>query len=130
MAVVLIVDDDEQVLGTLAAMLSLADHAVITARGGTDALDVIDRNIPLDLLVTDVIMPGLNGFSLARMARMRRPDLRILYVTGYVERTQTLRDVGPWYGKLLMKPIMPAAFRHEVAEALSFPPQGPTDPPP
>jgi CheY-like chemotaxis protein len=119
MAAILLVDDDPEVLATLAEMLRTAGHAVTTATGGLPALDILDRGEGLDLLLTDVIMPGLNGFNLARMAFLRRPDLKMLYLTGYAETEEVMRDGGKRHGKLLRKPIGYDELVEEVDTALA-----------
>src|SRR6266478_514130 len=85
MATVLMVDDDADVLATLAAIVKSAGHRVVQASSGITALDILDRDLSIDLMVTDVIMPGLNGFNLAQMARLRRHSLRVLYLSGYCD---------------------------------------------
>ena len=115
----MLVDDDEDVRVTVARMLQGDGHEIVPAANGNEALDVLDKGEPLDLLLTDVIMPGLNGFNLARMARTRRPKIRVLYLTGYHQQAIALRDEGSKYGKLLIKPIAAADLRQEVAAALS-----------
>jgi CheY-like chemotaxis protein len=118
MATIMVVDDDEDGRETLAQILQDAGHKVILANSGSEALDVLDKGEPLDLLLIEVIMPGLNGFNLARMARYRRPSIRILYLTGFYRQAETLRDEGTKYGKLLIKPILPADLINEVTAAL------------
>jgi CheY-like chemotaxis protein len=124
MAALLIVDDDAEVLEALSAALTFAGHDVERAAGGLPALDILDRRKPIDLLLTDVIMPGLNGLNLARMARLRRADIRVLYISGFSELEAILEDEGLRLGKLLRKPIMPADLYREVEEALVAPPSG------
>lgn len=121
MASILVVDDDADVLNVLVLAIKSGGHSVVQAISGVVALDILDGDIPLDLLVTDIIMPGLNGFKLARMAKMRRPGLKIMYLTGFHEQAETMRDHGERLGKLLSKPIMPAELRKEVDEALATP---------
>jgi len=121
MANILVVDDDPDVLGIVCASLTICGHQVTRAANGVAALDILDRlsgKTP-DLLLTDVIMPGLNGFNLARMARMRAPLLKILYLTGFHEMAITMRDQGERLGKLLTKPILPDDLAKEVAAALN-----------
>src|SRR5258708_7197764 len=118
MATILLVDDDPDGREILACILRSGAHKVIEAKGGTDALDVLDGAEDLDMLLTDVVMPGLSGFNLARMVRMRRPVLRILYVTAFADQVLTMRDAGEKYGKLLMKPIHADELLKEVATAL------------
>jgi CheY-like chemotaxis protein len=119
MPTVLVVDDDADVRSTLANILTVAGYKVTTANSGIEALDTLDRQEGIDLLITDVIMPGLNGFNLARMARNRRPAIRILYLTGWFQTAETMLDHGEKYGKLLTKPIMPEDLRREVTAALA-----------
>lgn len=122
MAAVLLVDDDDDVRAVLAAALTDMGHGVMQAAGGIEALDVIERKEPLDLLLTDVVMPGLHGFNLARMAILRRPSIRVLYMSGYAEGDVVTRDNGPRYGKLLAKPLRAEQLKLEVEQALSHPP--------
>jgi CheY-like chemotaxis protein len=119
MPTVMIVDDDPDVLATLGNILHGDGYKILRANGGIEALNVLDQGETLDLLLTDVIMPGLNGFNLARMARSRRPAIKILYLTGWFQTVETMADHGEKYGKLLTKPILPDDLRKEVKEALS-----------
>jgi DNA-binding NtrC family response regulator len=84
-------------------------------------LNVLERK-RIDLLLTDVLMPGLHGFNLARMGRLRRADLSVLYISGFADLEAVLGDDGPRLGKLLHKPIMPADLFREVTDALAAPP--------
>lgn len=121
MAAILVVDDDPDVLSILSTTLTMAGHRVIPAANGVAALDAIDGDghASFDLMLTDVIMPGLNGFNLARMARSRQPFLKILYLTGFHEMAVTMRDRGDRLGKLLTKPILPDQLVQEITEALN-----------
>ena len=122
MARILVVDDDADVLDVLAAAIKSGGHSVVTAISGIKALNILDGDTPFDLMLTDVIMPGLNGFNLARMANLRRPGLKIMYLTGFHEEAAAMRDPGARLGKLLNKPIMPIQLRKEVDEALATTP--------
>jgi DNA-binding NtrC family response regulator len=119
MAVILLVDDDRDVRDTLARMLRSADHEVIEAEGGLAALTTIEAAGTLDLLLTDIVMPGLNGFNLARMAIVKRPSLRVLYLTAFAETELVARDTGLRYGRMLKKPIAIDAFLAEITRALA-----------
>ena len=84
---VLLVDDNELVRAQAARMLSDAGFAVVTAANGPQALEMLARDPRIDLLVTDMVMPGgLSGAQLAQEARRRRPGLPVLLVTGYDPR--------------------------------------------
>jgi len=119
MATIMVVDDDSDVLEIFGKILSGAGHAVVRAGGGIEALNLLDATGSLDLLITDVIMPGLNGFNLARMARTRRPLLKILYLTGSMQAAETAQDIGEHYGRLLVKPILAEDLRNEVNAVLA-----------
>ncbi|HKE93873.1 MAG TPA: ATP-binding protein, partial [Povalibacter sp.] len=81
---VLLVEDDAGVRAVTAALLRDRDFAVIEADSGMRALEIIEREPAIDLLFTDVVMPGgMNGFELGRLARERRSNLPVLYATGY-----------------------------------------------
>jgi two-component system cell cycle sensor histidine kinase/response regulator CckA len=120
MAIIMLVDDDRDVLETIERVLKSAGHEVVAMGSAIEALDVLDRGGRLDLLLTDVIMPGLNGFNLARMARFRRPAIKILYLTGYSQKAEVMLDKGEKYGKMLIKPILPDDLRSEVQTTLSL----------
>jgi DNA-binding NtrC family response regulator len=125
MASVLVVDDDIEVLQAVCAVLAHAGHAVERADGGIPALDILDQRKPVDLLLTDVVMPGLHGFNLARMAVLRRPEIKVLYYTGHSELPIIMQDEGQRYGKMLRKPLLPDDLRREVSEALASSPRAP-----
>ena len=81
----LVVEDDPQVLALTVDMLSGLGYAVTTAANAADALEVIRSETRIDLLFSDVVMPGgVSGVSLARTAREVRPDLRVLLTSGFV----------------------------------------------
>lgn len=81
---ILLVEDDAGVRAVTAALLKELQFSVIEAENGARALDIIDREPAIDLLFTDIVMPGgMNGFELGRLARERRADLPVLYATGY-----------------------------------------------
>jgi CheY-like chemotaxis protein len=117
MATVLVVDDDAEVRAAVCAMLSAAGYAVETAGGGLAALEII-KGKRIDLLLTDVVMRGLNGFNLARDAVLCRPAIKVLYYSGFTDFTIG-RDVGQTFGKLLHKPLRAADLQREVAQALT-----------
>jgi signal transduction histidine kinase/ActR/RegA family two-component response regulator len=83
---ILLVDDDDIVRGTVGLMLEDLGYTVIEAPGGVEALAVLRRGDPIDLLFTDVVMPGsVSGRQLAEEARRIAPSLRILFTSGYTE---------------------------------------------
>jgi CheY-like chemotaxis protein len=117
MASLLLVDDDPDVLAALATALRNGGHDVDVASGGLAALGIVERS-RIDLLLTDVVMRGMNGFKLARQAVQVRPAIKVLYFTGFTEFLVERGD-NPMYGKLLSKPLRVDALLDEVDAALT-----------
>ncbi|OWK29875.1 blue-light-activated protein [Sphingomonas mucosissima] len=88
---VLLVDDEDVVRMTTADMLLDLGYRVTEVASAEEAMRLIERGDPFDLLITDHLMPGLTGAELARAVRQRRPGMPVLLVSGYAER----EDVGP-----------------------------------
>ncbi len=83
---ILVAEDDDEVRNTVVELLSALGYRVLTARDAASALTVIESGAPIDLLFTDVVMPGpLRSPELARMARQRLPSLAVLFTSGYTE---------------------------------------------
>jgi PAS domain S-box-containing protein len=81
--VILVVEDDDQVRRLSKQMLVELGYQVLTARNGTEALRLLDRRTDICLVFTDVVMPDMNGRQLVEEARRKRPDIKVLYTTGY-----------------------------------------------
>jgi CheY-like chemotaxis protein len=84
---VLVVDDDEAVREVTASILGDLGYEVVEAGSGGAALELLDRDERIELLLLDFAMPGMNGAEVAREARLRRPQLPILFITGYADTT-------------------------------------------
>lgn len=111
---ILFVEDDTAVREMV--MLLLREHGfdVLEASNGYEAIRVlVDHSV--DLIFTDVVMPGINGFELAQQAKVMRPGVHVLYMTGYADQ---YFGRGLRYGKLLQKPIRPDQLLAEVCDAL------------
>jgi two-component system cell cycle sensor histidine kinase/response regulator CckA len=92
--VVLVVEDDDTVRSLLAEALEGRGYAVQLAAGGTEALELFNAaEQPPALVVTDVVMPGINGGQLARALRERRPGLPVLFTSGYAKQLIDERDL-------------------------------------
>jgi CheY-like chemotaxis protein len=82
--IVLVVDDDPMVRRAVVAQITSLGYGVVEASSPAEALDVVTRNEPLDLVFSDIVMPGaIDGIELARLVRERRPDLKVLLTSGY-----------------------------------------------
>jgi CheY-like chemotaxis protein len=85
---ILVAEDEEEVRNTVVEMLSDLGYRVLTAKDAAGALSVIESGVPVDLLFTDVVMPGtLKSPELARKARERLPDIGVLFTSGYTENS-------------------------------------------
>jgi len=82
---VLLVEDEPMVRSVAERALTRHGYTVITADSGEDALEILAKNEPVDLLISDVVMPGMDGPTMVREARLSRPELKILFMSGYAE---------------------------------------------
>jgi PAS domain S-box-containing protein len=113
---VLLVDDDPDVRAVAAAMLRAAGHTVVEAGSGGAALQRLEEGAqPIDLLIADLAMPGMNGFELARAARLARPDLPVLFITGFADMARLEASA---HETVLQKPFRAEELNAKVAEAL------------
>ena len=117
---VLMVDDDALVRSTLAALLVDLGCTVIEAESGAAALAYLRAGAPVDLVVTDYAMPGLNGAALAAVIRQNHAGLPLLLVTGNVDASLRINTVGwdPARIMVLRKPISAGALANAVASLL------------
>jgi CheY-like chemotaxis protein len=99
---VLVVDDEEPIRSAARRILELEGYAVIEAENGAKAVALLADDRPLDLLLADLAMPELTGEEMARQLRASRPDLKVLYVTGYVDRLFNERPVL-WEGEAFLE---------------------------
>jgi len=101
---VLLVDDQPDVLETAITLFSHLGYEVLSADSGAQALDTLRLNPDIAILFSDVVMPGMNGVDLGKMARQEFPHLKIMLASGYVQTT--LRDQLPDIGsfELVTKP--------------------------
>jgi CheY-like chemotaxis protein len=111
---ILVVDDDEAFCYVAAKALRAAGYLVTIAPDFRVALQILEGDQPLDLLITDIVMPDrVNGFALARMARLRRLDLKVLNMTAYDLPTDEALS------KILRKPFPLEILPLEVARVLT-----------
>ncbi|MFO0756510.1 MAG: ATP-binding protein [Byssovorax sp.] len=115
---ILLVEDEDAPRRLLSSVLSRAGYAVITARSAREALSLVEqRDRPIDLLVTDVIMPGMSGKLLAEHIRRRCPETRILFISGYAN-DMTDKDLSTLDATFVAKPITAHSFARSVREVL------------
>jgi CheY-like chemotaxis protein len=93
--VILLVDDNDDVRDASQQVLAAGGFAVRAARDAHEALRLMDEGLVPDVLISDIVMPGgINGVELARQIRARRPDVRVVLVTGYSEVAQSASEEG------------------------------------
>lgn len=121
MKTILVVDDTPAILSLVTTVVQMAKHTPLQAPSAEEALDLMGRTPNLDALVTDIRMPGMNGFELAQAVREARPDLPILFISGYFDSAQDVHmewmrqpNVG-----FLPKPFLPAHLMHELSILLA-----------
>jgi signal transduction histidine kinase len=122
---ILVVEDDPTVLALTMDMLSGLGYRVTTATNAAEALEVIHSPAEIDLLFTDVVMPGgVSGVSLARTAREIRPDLRVLLTSGFVGEGAVIENAE---FPLLDKPYEIALLAAKLRKLLDKPGRGKKD---
>jgi len=114
---VLLVEDDDRVRAMMLRGLQRSGHHVEAARSGEEALRMDLSAGDIDLLVTDVQMPGLDGPTLARRLRERSPNLRVLFTSGYAHDDR-VTDLAEGRTEFLPKPFAPADLARKVDEML------------
>src|SRR4029077_16283058 len=83
---ILIVEDEAALRELARELLDASGYKVIEAEGGEKAIELVERSeTPIDLLLTDVVMPGMGGKQLAKRLTELRPELRVLYMSGYTD---------------------------------------------
>jgi DNA-binding response OmpR family regulator len=123
---ILLVDDDLELRDVVVAILTEPGYTVLTAADGYEALrTLVDRSV--DLLITDVKMPGITGFELARQAKLMRPNLHVIYLSGQESGPDRK---GPTYGALVHKPVRAGELLEIIEREMGLGATGSTIPDP
>jgi two-component system, cell cycle sensor histidine kinase and response regulator CckA len=118
---VLIAEDEDAVRILVRTVLSSAGFRVLEAASGTEAASLLENlDAPIDLLIADVVMPGLVGPDLARQVLERFPETRILYITGYATHSAIPPEFLNDQDALLQKPFLPEQLLARVHERLAM----------
>jgi two-component system cell cycle sensor histidine kinase/response regulator CckA len=125
---ILLVDDEPQVVTLVREMLTREGYKVLGAGDGEEALRIFDANqSEIDLLLTDIVMPQLNGRELADRIKAKQPGLRVLYMSGFMKEA-----ILKYYGisitgiPFLQKPFTRETLARKVREVLDAPAQSTT----
>jgi two-component system cell cycle sensor histidine kinase/response regulator CckA len=118
-ATVLIVEDDPGIRDLSAKILRRCGYTVLAAEGGDEARAICERHEGvIHVLLSDVMMPGMNGPMVAKMLRSMRPGLKVVFMSGYasadVARVGVLQDEAPF----LQKPFTPERLANTISEVL------------
>lgn len=112
---ILFVDDDQVFREALSAVLQSVGYQVRLAPDFRLALEILESSEPIDLFLVDIVMPDrVNGLALARMARLRRPDIKVVYLSGYSIEGIEAEALGP----IIRKPVDNDSFLDRIARIL------------
>lgn len=116
---ILVIDDEPEVLDTLASMVRRLGHHAVAAPGGREGLAILESGEPIDLVLTDFGMPEMTGVDVMRELGARWPALPVLIVTGWAESIQLHASGDAPLAHLLPKPVTLEALRTAIAAALA-----------
>jgi CheY-like chemotaxis protein len=114
---ILLVDDDPHVRAAIQAMLVESGHAVAEAASGAEAVETLGESVDFDVLIVDFAMPGMSGADLAEQVRVARPELPILFMTGYVDGA-TLHAWAERGYRTLNKPFLAGDLARALRETV------------
>ncbi|MGV3708796.1 MAG: PAS domain S-box protein [Gemmatimonas sp.] len=119
---VLLVEDEEAVRKIAKLALESHGYRVIEASNGADALTLAERFAkPIDVVISDVVMPGMSGRQFAESLRRSRPDFRLLFISGYTDDAVVRHGIVMADEAFLQKPFSPNALARKVREVLDRP---------
>lgn len=117
MANILVAEDEDSVREFVARALISMDHQVTQAKDGGEALEILSGQ-DFDLLLTDIVMPVMDGIALALKASQLRPELRILMMSGYSAERQRAHNLEALIHEVLAKPFTLDQLRESVERVL------------
>ena len=120
--VVLLVEDEPLLLKTMRRMLEQYGHRVIAAANSQDALTLAAREAEIDLVVTDLALPGIPGSELVKRLRVSRPALRVLYTSGWDPASSGVALANDGSEAFLSKPFTAAELDGRLSDLLGTPP--------
>ena len=120
MKTILLVDDEPDILKILSEILEKSGYKTVPKPDAESALSVIREGKHIDLVITDLRMPGMGGFELTTILRQISPSLPIIILTGYGSVESYLKSMGSGVFEYINKPIQTRELRHIVKTALEW----------
>src|SRR5581483_4205350 len=117
---ILVVEDAETIRKMVCAMLAHDGYKCLEASDGAEALEIVERPQPIHLILTDVVMPRVGGAELARRIAQIRPEIRIIFMSGYSD-DPLLHRVERTPNNFLAKPFTASALMGKVRQVLDEP---------
>ena len=119
---IMVIDDETHIVNMVKQILAEQGYHIISATNPREALILSDQYAkPIDMLLTDIIMPELNGPDLVRMMRQKRPTLKVLYMSGYANNAATQIGVLKPNTAFLQKPFTSEILTHNIRKVLDAP---------
>jgi two-component system, cell cycle response regulator CpdR len=117
---ILITDDEDSMRTLVARAIAMDGHEIVTAQDGAEALDILSQEQgAFDLLLTDIMMPVMDGIALALAAARDFPGLKILLMTGFADQRERASGLNAIVHDVVTKPFSVADIRTAVADALA-----------
>ena len=121
LATILVVDDDRTVRRAVQLLLSEAGYRVFEAEDGQEALDVLSEHAQVDVVLTDVVMPRVNGVALVDVLRQEQPRQRVIYMSAHPAEVLVRYNAADLTTPFLAKPFTRAQLLAKVQQALATP---------
>jgi CheY-like chemotaxis protein len=117
---ILLVDDNDNLRNLLQRTLEGAGFSVLSASDGAEALRLCQQHGgAIDLTVSDIVMPQLNGLQMMEQIRAARPNLKFLFITGFADEFRELRELNKNIADVLEKPFLPSDLVGKVEKMLN-----------
>jgi two-component system, cell cycle sensor histidine kinase and response regulator CckA len=119
---ILVVEDLEGLCTLLSGILQKSGYSVLSAPNGREALQLVrERPGRIDLVITDMVMPQMGGWELAEQLRVLQPGIKILFMSGYIDKQQDVNESGSRDNAFIEKPFTPEELLHKIRDVVAVP---------